>query len=61
MSVKEMVMEQIREMPDDASPEDIQEKLHFILGVRQAMNSMDKGHGSSKDAVKAKIPQWAGR
>ena len=61
MSVKEMVIEKLKELPDDASPEEIQEKIAFILGIREAIASMDRGQGISKARVKGMISGWAGK
>jgi hypothetical protein len=59
MLVEETVLARIRELPDEFGPELIREKLSFILGVQEAINSLDRGRGSSKSKVKDMIRGWA--
>lgn len=61
MSVKEIVIEKIRELPDDATWEEIEEKIRFIAGVQKAMKSMDNGQGVPKEQVKGKIKEWVSK
>ena len=52
MTVKEIAIDRIRDLPDDATWEEIEEKIRFIAGVQKAMKSMDNGKGVPKEQVK---------
>lgn len=61
MSLKEQVIDRIRALPDDVDTEGIKERLTFILGVREAINTVERGETVSKDKVKGMIHEWASR
>ena len=52
-------MERIRALPDDVDVEGIKERLAFILGVQEAIDSVDRGEAIPKDEVKGMIKRWA--
>jgi len=58
MSVKELVIEKIREMPETSTFEEIEERIRFMSGVQKAINSIDSGKGISTDQVRNKIIEW---
>ena len=58
MSVKELVIEKIREMPETSTFEEIEERIRFMSGVQKAINSIDSGKGISTDQVRNKITEW---
>ena len=59
MSIKELVIEKIKEMPESSSFEEIEERIHFMSGVEKAMDSVDSGNGLSTDQVRQKIKEWS--
>ncbi|MDD4347731.1 MAG: hypothetical protein PHF70_01390 [Opitutales bacterium] len=58
MSIKELVIEKIREMPETSTFEEIEERIRFMSGVQKAINSIDSGKGISTDQVRNKIIEW---
>jgi len=59
MSIKEAVLERIRALPDDVDVEGIKERLAFILGVQEAIDSVSRGKAIPKEKVKGMIRGWA--
>jgi hypothetical protein len=59
MSIKELVIEKIKEMPESSSFEEIEERIHFISGIQKAIDSVDSGRSLSTDQVRQKIKEWS--
>ncbi|MFP4621699.1 MAG: hypothetical protein ACLFM7_10335 [Bacteroidales bacterium] len=47
MTTKEIAIKIIQELPEDASWEDIQERVNFIAGVRKGLKELDEEKGTS--------------
>ncbi|MCG8527035.1 MAG: hypothetical protein MI748_11675 [Opitutales bacterium] len=58
MSIKELVIEKIKEMPETSTFEEIEERIHFMSGVQKAVNSVDSGKSYSTDQIRNKIKEW---
>lgn len=58
MTTKEMALKTIEQLPEDASWEDIQERINFVAGVRKGLRELDKGQGISHDKVKEEFAEW---
>ncbi len=59
MSIKELVIEKIKEMPESSSFEEIEERIHFMSGIQKAIDSVDSGKSLSTDQVRQKIKEWS--
>lgn len=59
MSSKDLVIELVRRLPDEASMLDIAHEIEFAAGVREAMEEMDRGEGITAEELLREIPQWA--
>jgi|SRR6266404_985071 len=60
MSSKELVLELVRKLPDEASMLDIAREIEFVAGVREAMSEFDHGDSVETEQLLKEIPQWAG-
>jgi hypothetical protein len=60
MSSKELVLELVRKLPDDASMIEIAREIEFVAGIREAISEFDRGESISADELLAEIPRWAG-
>lgn len=60
MSSKELVLELVRKLPDEASMLDIAREIEFVAGVREAMVEFDRGESISAEQLLSEIPRWAG-
>jgi len=60
MSSKEIVLELVRRLPDEASMLDIAREIEFVAGVREAMNEFDPDERITAEQLLSEIPKWAG-
>ena len=58
MTTKETAIRTIKALPDDATWEDIQERISFVAGVRKALRELDEGKGIPHDRVKEEFAEW---
>ena len=58
MTTKEIALKTIHELPEDASWEDVQERINFIVGVRKGLRELDEGKGIPHDQVKEEFAEW---
>jgi len=52
MTIKEAAVRSIQELPEDATWEDIQERINFVAGVRKGLRELDEGKGISHEQVR---------
>jgi hypothetical protein len=57
MTIKETAIKNIRELPEDATWEDIQERINFIAGIRKGLRELDENKGISHELVKDEFIQ----
>ncbi len=55
---KELVIEMIRGMPDDATVADIMAELYFRQKVDEGLQQLDAGQGIDHDDAKKRLAQW---
>jgi len=58
MTTKEIALRTIEQLPEDASREDIQERINFVAGVRKGLRELDEGKGISHEKVKEEFAEW---
>ncbi len=58
MTIKEMAIKTIQNLPDDANWDDIQERIAFIAGVRKGLSELDEGKGIAHDRIKEEYAEW---
>lgn len=58
MTVKEIAIKTIQELPPDATWEDIRERIHFVAGVRKGLRSFDDGKGIAHEKVRRDSVEW---
>jgi hypothetical protein len=58
MSTKEIAIKSIQDLPEDATWEQIQERINFVAGVRKGFFELDEGKGISHERVKDEITKW---
>ncbi|MEW6114073.1 MAG: hypothetical protein AB1664_18210 [Thermodesulfobacteriota bacterium] len=52
MTIKEIAITTIEQLPEDATWEDIQERISFAAGVRKGLRELDEGKGIPHGKVK---------
>ena len=58
MTSKEIALKTIKQLPEDATWEDIQERINFVAGVRKGLRELDEGKGVPHDKVKEEFAEW---
>ena len=58
MTTKEIALKTIEQLPANASWEDIQERINFIVAVRKGLRELDDGKGIEHDKVKEEFAEW---
>lgn len=61
MSTKEIAIRTIQSLPDDATWDDIQERINFVAGVRKGLRELDEGKGIPHAQVKEDFEEWLSR
>ncbi|HSV99066.1 MAG TPA: hypothetical protein VLI39_02770 [Sedimentisphaerales bacterium] len=60
MTTKEIALKTIEQLPENASWEDIQERINFVAGVRKGLRELDEGRGIHHDKVREEFSEWLG-
>ncbi len=58
MTTKEIAIQTIQGLPDDATWEEIQERIRFVAGVRGGLRELDEGKGIPHDQVREEFAEW---
>ena len=58
MTTKQIALKTIEQLPDDASWEDIQERINFIAGVRKGLRELEEGQGIPHETVREEFAEW---
>lgn len=58
MSVKEIALDTIRGLPEDASWQDIDDRLRYIAAVEKGMDDIRNGRVVAHEEVKRQLKQW---
>jgi hypothetical protein len=58
MTTKQIAIHTIEDLPEEASWDDIQERINFVAGVRKALQELDEGKGIPHGRVKEEFAQW---
>jgi predicted transcriptional regulator len=58
MSDKQIALETIQRLPEDASLDTIAERLDFLVGVRKGLGQIKRGETLSHEEVKRQLAEW---
>ena len=58
MTIKEVAIKSIEELPEDATWEDIQERINFMAGIRKGLREMDQGKGIPHEKIREEFREW---
>ena len=58
MSNKDMVLDAIRSLPDDATWEEIVEHLHILASIREGQEDIEAGRFISHEEMKKLVASW---
>ena len=58
MNTKEMVLEAVKNLPDNAEIEDAMERLLLLAKIERGIEQADAGQTISHDEVKQRVSKW---
>jgi DNA mismatch repair ATPase MutL len=58
MSVKELAIQTMQELPEDASWQEVEERIHFMMEIEKARQQVKDGDVVSHSEVKSSLEQW---
>jgi hypothetical protein len=58
MTTKEIAIRGIQELPEEATWEDIQERINFVAGVQKTLRELDEGKGIPHEQVREEFREW---
>jgi hypothetical protein len=58
MSAREIAIDLIQRLPEEASLQDIAREIEFIAGVREGFSQIERGEGKSAEEVRGMISSW---
>ncbi|MEN6627696.1 MAG: hypothetical protein ABFD69_15835 [Candidatus Sumerlaeia bacterium] len=58
MTAKEKVIQTVQQLPDDASIEDVMERLLVLAKIERGLAQADRGETLSHEAVKNRMKKW---
>ena len=61
MTTKKIAIQTIEGLPDDATWEQIQERIDFVAGVRRGLQELDEGEGIPHDRIRQEFAEWLSR
>jgi predicted transcriptional regulator len=61
MTCKDIAVDLISKLPDEATLTDIAQEIEFVAGIRRGAEELDRGEGVPAEEVFKLIPTWAQR
>ena len=61
MSDKELVLEKVRQMPEDVSLERITEELEILAAIQKGIQAADTGRTKTHEEVKQLLQTWTAK
>ncbi|WP_035600883.1 hypothetical protein [Haloferula sp. BvORR071] len=58
MSTKELALDTIRDLPEDASWQDVEERIRFVAAIDRAREDVRQGRVTPHEEVRALLDEW---
>jgi predicted transcriptional regulator len=58
MTQKQLVLDAISELPDEASLDEIAERIEFLAAIQKGIDQLDHGDGIPHEEVKRQLATW---
>ena len=55
---KELVLDAINERPDDASLDQIADRVEFLAAIQKGLDQLDRGEGIPHEDIKRQLASW---
>ena len=61
MTQKELVLDVLNELPEEASLEEIAQRIEFLAAIQKGIDQLDRGEGIPHEEVKRQLATWLAR
>jgi predicted transcriptional regulator len=61
VTAKQTAIQTIKSLPDNATWDEIQERINFVAGVRKGLRELDEGKGIPHEDVEREFAEWLSR
>ena len=61
MSEKQLALNSIERLPEDASLDDIAERMEFLAAIRKGLDQIERGETIPHEEVKRQLAAWLSR
>jgi predicted transcriptional regulator len=58
MSNRDIAIDLIRKLPEDASLHQIAREIEFVASIREGFEELQRGEGLPAENVREKVPSW---
>jgi len=58
MTQKKLVLDAIGDLPDEASLDEIAERVEFLAAIQKGIDQLDRGEGIPHEEVKRQLATW---
>ena len=58
MTAKQIVLETVEQVPEDASFDELTRRLEVVAAIQKGLESLDLGEGKSIDEVEKLVASW---
>ena len=58
MTQKQLVIQAINDLPDDAPLAEIVERVEFLAAIQKGLDQLDRGEAIPHDEVKRQLASW---
>jgi predicted transcriptional regulator len=58
MSNRELVIDVLNKLPEDAPIEEILEKIEFVAGIKEGLEQSERGEGVSPEEARRLMREW---
>ena len=59
MTSKQIAVELVQKLPEEASLSDIAQEIEFIAGIEEGLAEFDRGESVSSEQLLSEVSQWA--
>jgi predicted transcriptional regulator len=58
MTTKQVAIHTLEDLPEDATWDDVQERINFVAGVRRGLRELDEGKGIPHEQIREEFSEW---
>jgi predicted transcriptional regulator len=58
MTQKELVLDAINELPNEASLDEIAKRVEFLAAIQKGLDQLDRGDSIPHEEVKRQLAEW---